>query len=96
MLFVSVPAQARTVDPLIKSQLLYQLSYGDIICAWRHPVKLAVMHKTSNDDPSDGEPLVHPVRNGNKYINRFAPYIKKPLSGLFVGVDGFEPPTLCL
>ena len=24
-----VPAQARTVDPLIKSQLLYQLSYGD-------------------------------------------------------------------
>jgi hypothetical protein len=25
----SVPAQARTVDPLIKSQLLYQLSYGD-------------------------------------------------------------------
>ena len=26
----SVPARARTVDPLIKSQLLYQLSYRDI------------------------------------------------------------------
>jgi hypothetical protein len=25
----SVPARARTVDPLIKSQLLYQLSYRD-------------------------------------------------------------------
>src|SRR5579862_5007646 len=28
---ISVPARARTVDPLIKSQLLYQLSYRDII-----------------------------------------------------------------
>ena len=27
----SVPARARTVDPLIKSQLLYQLSYRDIL-----------------------------------------------------------------
>jgi hypothetical protein len=27
---ISVPARARTVDPLIKSQLLYQLSYRDI------------------------------------------------------------------
>ena len=25
----SVPAETRTLDPLIKSQLLYQLSYGD-------------------------------------------------------------------
>jgi hypothetical protein len=25
-----VPAETRTLDPLIKSQLLYQLSYGDI------------------------------------------------------------------
>ena len=25
----SVPARARTVDPMIKSHLLYQLSYGD-------------------------------------------------------------------
>lgn len=24
-----VPAETRTLDPLIKSQLLYQLSYGD-------------------------------------------------------------------
>jgi hypothetical protein len=29
-LMISVPARARTVDPLIKSQLLYQLSYRDI------------------------------------------------------------------
>ena len=29
----SVPARARTVDPLIKSQLLYQLSYTPIIAA---------------------------------------------------------------
>ena len=28
-LIFSVPARARTVDPLIKSQLLYQLSYRD-------------------------------------------------------------------
>jgi hypothetical protein len=27
----SVPARARTVDPLIKSQLLYQLSYEDFL-----------------------------------------------------------------
>ena|GEM_PF-1500466 len=26
----SVPVGTRTLDPLIKSQLLYQLSYGDI------------------------------------------------------------------
>ena len=29
LLLFSVPARARTVDPLIKSQLLYQLSYRD-------------------------------------------------------------------
>ena len=29
LLIFSVPARARTVDPLIKSQLLYQLSYRD-------------------------------------------------------------------
>jgi hypothetical protein len=29
VLISSVPARARTVDPLIKSQLLYQLSYRD-------------------------------------------------------------------
>lgn len=29
LLIPSVPARARTVDPLIKSQLLYQLSYRD-------------------------------------------------------------------
>ena len=36
-----VPARARTVDPLIKSQLLYQLSYRDIsrICCWDGKVK---------------------------------------------------------
>lgn len=28
--FFRIPAGARTLDPLIKSQLLYQLSYGDI------------------------------------------------------------------
>ena len=28
-LIFSVPARVRTVDPLIKSQLLYQLSYRD-------------------------------------------------------------------
>jgi hypothetical protein len=27
--FNRVPAETRTLDPLIKSQLLYQLSYGD-------------------------------------------------------------------
>lgn len=27
-----VPAETRTLDPLIKSQLLYQLSYGDMGC----------------------------------------------------------------
>lgn len=26
---IGVPAETRTLDPLIKSQLLYQLSYGD-------------------------------------------------------------------
>ena len=26
-----LPARARTVDPLIKSQMLYQLSYGEIV-----------------------------------------------------------------
>jgi hypothetical protein len=55
-LIVSVPAETRTLDPLIKSQLLYQLSYGDNF-----------------------------ISNKNPDINR----------GL-VGVDGFEPPTLCL
>ncbi len=29
----SDPGEARTLDPLIKSQLLYQLSYGVFICA---------------------------------------------------------------
>jgi hypothetical protein len=28
-LYFGVPGRARTVDPLIKSQLLYQLSYRD-------------------------------------------------------------------
>ena len=28
-MIVSVPAETRTLGPLIKSQLLYQLSYGD-------------------------------------------------------------------
>ncbi len=27
------PGEARTLDPLIKSQLLYQLSYGVMFCA---------------------------------------------------------------
>jgi hypothetical protein len=27
---VSLPGRARTCDPLIKSQLLYQLSYGEL------------------------------------------------------------------
>jgi hypothetical protein len=27
-----VPAETRTLGPLIKSQLLYQLSYGNIFC----------------------------------------------------------------
>ena len=31
VLVLGVPARARTVDPLIKSQMLYQLSYGDKI-----------------------------------------------------------------
>jgi hypothetical protein len=30
-LIFSVPAEARTPDPLIKSQLLYQLSYRDVL-----------------------------------------------------------------
>lgn len=29
--FCCVPAETRTLDPLIKSQLLYQLSYGDAL-----------------------------------------------------------------
>ena len=35
----SVPARARTVDPLIKSQLLYQLSYRDIGIEWEREIR---------------------------------------------------------
>jgi hypothetical protein len=35
----SVPGRVRTVDPLIKSQLLYQLSYRDIFCLPRPNAK---------------------------------------------------------
>ncbi len=35
----SVPARARTVDPLIKSQLLYQLSYRDIGIDWEREIR---------------------------------------------------------
>ena len=33
MVLISDPGEARTLDPLIKSQLLYQLSYGVIVDA---------------------------------------------------------------
>jgi hypothetical protein len=35
----SVPARARTVDPLIKSQLLYQLSYRDRRLVWERKIR---------------------------------------------------------
>jgi hypothetical protein len=37
---LSDPGRARTVDPLIKSQLLYQLSYGVIRNFWRTGAKV--------------------------------------------------------
>jgi hypothetical protein len=37
--FGGVPARARTVDPLIKSQLLYQLSYRDNFVLERESMK---------------------------------------------------------
>ena len=36
---ISVPARARTVDPLIKSQLLYQLSYRDVGIDWEREIR---------------------------------------------------------
>ena len=39
-LFLGDPGRARTVDPLIKSQLLYQLSYGVIRNFWRTGAKV--------------------------------------------------------
>jgi hypothetical protein len=38
-LIPSVPARARTVDPLIKSQLLYQLSYRDRRLDWEREIR---------------------------------------------------------
>ena len=38
-LIFCVPARARTVDPLIKSQLLYQLSYRDIGIDWEREIR---------------------------------------------------------
>jgi hypothetical protein len=38
-LITSVPARARTVDPLIKSQLLYQLSYRDRRLDWEREIR---------------------------------------------------------
>ncbi len=38
--FYCDPGEARTLDPLIKSQLLYQLSYGVIACFRKCAAKL--------------------------------------------------------
>jgi hypothetical protein len=49
------PARARTVDPLIKSQLLYQLSYGvkigiaNIVGFWQIPILGILLKKWKVD-----------------------------------------------
>ena len=41
------PGEARTHDPLIKSQLLYQLSYG-VMCCFKHGAKVLLFDKSAN------------------------------------------------
>jgi hypothetical protein len=50
-LISSVPARARTVDPLIKSQLLYQLSYRDRL--WIGNAKLGKNEETEPKFPGE-------------------------------------------
>ena len=40
--FVCDPGEARTLDPMIKSHLLYQLRYGVIILNLRHRYRFCV------------------------------------------------------
>ncbi len=41
------PGEARTHDPLIKSQLLYQLSYG-VLRVFKHGAKVLLFDKSAN------------------------------------------------
>ena len=44
-------------------------------------------------------PLTHELKGNKKYINKKIPAAspkRKPRGNTPVGVDGFEPPTLCL
>ena len=45
--FFGDPGEARTHDPLIKSQLLYQLSYG-VMCCFKHGAKVLLFDKSTN------------------------------------------------
>lgn len=53
-----VPGETRTLDPMIKSHLLYQLSYGDVFSAckiikisWNELLFQKYFFKSSNSQP---------------------------------------------